>query len=188
VAAAIEALRHGGGCEESARILHDAYHDRLYRYFVSRGCSAEDARDLTQDTFLKIYRGIGTFRGDSAFGTWVWVIARNVLLKSAARGPAREATPEELPAALEPVADEPDPVVVIGNRQLRALVLRAFERLPARQRQCMVLRVVRGLSYGQVATVMSISINSVKAHLHQGRTRLQELLAPTGAGRPGGPR
>ncbi len=188
MAAAIEVLRRGERCEESARIVHEAYHDRLHRYFLSHGRSAEDARDLTQDTFLKIYRGIGTFRGDSAFGTWVWVIARNVLLKSAARGRGEEASPEELPPAFEPVAEEPDPVVVIGRRQLHSLVLRSFERLPARQRQCMVLRVVRGLSYEQVATVMNISVNSVKAHLHQGRTRLQELLAPAGDERPGEPR
>lgn len=179
MAAAVEALRRGERCEESARIVHDAYHDRLLRYFQRHGRTPEDARDLTQETFLKIYRSIGRFRGDSAFSTWVYVIARNVLLKRAAHGPAEEDSPAELPAALEPVSDEPDPVTVIGRRQLWTLVLEAVAQLPARQRQCMVLRVVRGLSYEQVATVMDISINSVKAHLHQGRTRLQELLART---------
>lgn len=186
--AAIEVLRRGERCEESARILHDAYHKRFHRYFLSHGCSAEDARDLTQDTFLKIYRGIRTFHGDSAFSTWAWAIARNVLLKFKAGKPAEEESPEDLPPKLEPVADEPDPVVVIGRRQLEALVLRSFERLPARQRQCMVLRYVHGQSYEQVATVMNISINSVKAHLHQGRTRLKELLANAGDKAPGEPR
>lgn len=201
VAAAIEALRRGEGGEEAARVLHDAYHDRLVSYFRRHGCPAEDAHDLTQETFLKIYRSIATFRGESAFSTWVYVIARNVRWKRWARAPAAEESPEELPAALEPVADEPDPVTVIGRRELWTLVLRAIARLPARQRQCMVLRIVRGLSYEQVATVMNISINSVKAHLHQGRTRLQELLAsagddraptagagPAGDGEPGEPR
>lgn len=182
LAAAVEALRRGERCEESARIVHDAYHERLQRFFRRHGRTLEDARDLTQETFLKIYRSIGTFRGDSAFSTWVYAIARNVLLKRTAHGPAEEEIPEELPAALEPVSDEPDPVTGIGRRQLWTLVLGAIAQLPARQRQCMVLRVVHGLSYEQVATVMNISINSVKAHLHQGRTRLQELLARVEAG------
>lgn len=181
---AIERLRRGERCEESARVVHDAFHDRLLRYFQRRGRTIEEARDLTQETFLKIYRSIGSLRGDSAFGGWVWTIARNVLLKRVARVPAREESSEDLPAALEPVADEPDPVAVIGRQEHWALVLRAMARLPARQRQCMVLRVVKGLTYDQVASVMSISINSVKAHLHQGRARLKKLLAEAGNGPP----
>lgn len=190
LSAAVDALRRGEGGEDAARVLHDAFHDRLLSYFRHHGCTTEDARDLTQETFLKIYRSIATFRGESAFSTWVYVIARNVRWKRAARPPVAEESPEELPAALEPVADEPDPVVVIGRRELWTLVLEAIARLPARQRQCMVLRIVRGLSYEQVATVMNISINSVKAHLHQGRSRLQELLAAAGDDRsgPGGER
>jgi RNA polymerase sigma-70 factor (ECF subfamily) len=174
----VEDLRRGVRPEDAARLLHDYFHPRLRAFFGRRVRSVQDVQDLTQETLVKIYSNIGTYRGDSRFGTWVFAIARNVLLKWRARRPPEEVAGEgPAPAGSEPAAVEPDPEAVAGERERRALMLGAIELLPERQRQCMVLRVVHALSYDQIATVMGISINSVKPPLHQGRARLQELIA-----------
>lgn len=176
-AAAVEALRRGTRPEENARLLHDLYHPRLRAYFARRVRSPQDVADLTQETFIKIYRHIGAYRGDSRFSAWVFAIARNVLLKWRARRPPEEAAGDGPPAGAEPAAAEPDPEALAAERERQALLRRAIALLPPRQGQCMVLRVVHRLRYEQVAAVMGISVNSVKAHLNQGRTRLQELLS-----------
>lgn len=184
-AAAVEDLRRGVRTEDNARALHDHFHPRLSGYFARRVRSAQDVQDLTQETFIKIYSNIGRYRGESRFSTWVFAIARNVLLKWSARRPREGAAGEGAPAGFEPPAADPDPEAAAGGRELRALMRRAIELLPVRQRQCMVLRVVHDLSYEQIATVMGISINSVKPHLHQGRARLQELIADAAQAVPG---
>ncbi len=177
VAAAIEELRRGSGTEDDACVLHDYFHPRLRAFFARRVRPPQDVQDLTQVTFIKIYSNIGRYRGDARFSTWVFAIARNVLRKWRARRPPEEAAGDGAPAGSEPADAEPDPEMHTEERELRALVRQAIDLLPPRQRQCMVLRVVQGLKYQQIATVMGISVNSVKAHLNQGRTRLEELIA-----------
>ena len=178
-AAAVEKLRRGVRMEESARVLHDLYRPRIRGFFARRVRSHEDVQDLTQETLMKVYSNIGRYRGESRFGTWVFAIARNVWLRWSARRHPVE--PADLGSAAapdtEPAAPGPDPERLAGDRELWALLRQAIELLPRRQRQCMVLRVVHGLTYQQVATVMAISVNSVKAHLHQGRTRLEALVS-----------
>lgn len=176
-AAAVEELRRGVRVEENARLLHDLYFPRLRAYFARRVRASQDVLDLTQETFIKIYSNIGGYRGDSRFSTWVFAIARNALLKWRARRAPEEAAGDAPPSDAEPATTEPDPEARTGERERQALLRRAIGLLPPRQRQCMVLRVVHGLSYEQIATVMGISINSVKAHLNQGRTQLQELMS-----------
>ena len=198
-AAAVEGFRRGERREENARVLHDLYYHRLRAYFSRRGRSSPDVQDLTQETFIKVYSNIGRYRGESRFSTWVFAIARNVLLKWSARRRPEETAGAATSSGSEPAGADPDPESVARDRELRALMLRAIEDLPSRQRQCMVLRVVQGLRYEEIATVMGISINSVKAHLNQGRNRLEALLSETararrrwlpedpGGGRGGGP-
>lgn len=183
-AAAVEALRRGEGTEENARVLHDLYHPRLRSFFSRRVRSDPDVQDLTQETFLKIYSNIGRYRGESRFSTWVFAIARNVLLNWSARRRPGEPVAAEAASDGEPAGDEPDPETLVRDRELRELVLRTIEVLPPRQRQCMVLRVVRSLKYEQIATVMGISVNSVKAHLNQGRNRLEELFSESARALP----
>jgi RNA polymerase sigma-70 factor (ECF subfamily) len=183
--AAVEGLRRGERTEENARVLHDLYYHRLRAYFSRRGRSSPDVQDLTQETFIKVYSNIGRYRGESRFSTWVFAIARNVLLKwGARRRPEEAGAGEAAPDGNEPAAAGPDPETVVRDRELRELVRRTIEVLPPRQRQCMVLRVVQGLKYEQIATVMGISINSVKAHLNQGRSRLEELFSETARALP----
>lgn len=184
--AAVEALRRGERTEENARVLHDLYHHRLRAFFSRRVNSNQDVQDLTQETFIKVYSNIGRYRGESRFSTWVFAIARNVLLKwSARRRPEEAVTGDAARDEDEHAAADPGPEAVARDRELRELLRRAIDVLPQRQRQCMVLRVVHGLKYQQIATVMGISINSVKAHLNQGRNRLDELFSETVRALPG---
>src|SRR5215510_16320609 len=78
--------------EEDFRCLFDLFYPRVYHFFLKRGFSPQDCLDLTQETFLGIYRGIGTFRRDARFETWLFKVATNAFRKRLRRGTADKRT------------------------------------------------------------------------------------------------
>jgi RNA polymerase sigma-70 factor, ECF subfamily len=174
----IEELQAGISVEENFRLLCDLFHRPLYHFFSKRGFPAQDCLDLTQETFLGIYRGIGTFRRDARFETWLFKIATNAFRKRLRWGTADKRTGEEVP--LEAEERGPAGGLVPGERMLeqeRARLLReAIERLPEQMRKCLILRVYHEMKYREIGTVLRLSPETVKAHLFQARRRLQEEL------------
>jgi RNA polymerase sigma-70 factor (ECF subfamily) len=83
---------------------------------------------------------------------------------------------EGAPGCREPASEEPDALEAMIGRERKRALLSAFQELPSKMRTCCLLRYVRGLKYQEIATVMKISIETVKAHLHQARKRLIEKL------------
>lgn len=182
---AIAALQRGDDPEASFRLVVETYYRPVERFFARRVASPEDRLDLTQETFLRIYRSLGRFRGESRFSTWLFRIAYNSYLAWARQrrlrvetslGASFEAAGEvaaesRLPASPAASGEEE----LLGREQKRVL-REAIGRLPEQMRRCMVLRVVHELSYKEIAVAMRLSIETVKVHLFQGRRRLQEEL------------
>lgn len=176
---------------EAFRRLFDLYSPRLYHFFSRRGFLHSDCLDLTQETFLGIYKGIGAFRRDSSFETWLFKIATNAYRKRlrwgvAGKRDAPEVSLEESPeeggtmAAISTVATTgvPAPGEEMLQRE-RSLVLRqAIDRLPEQMRKCLVLRVDHEMAYKEIAVVLRLSPETVKVHLARARRRLQEELGP----------
>lgn len=179
--AAIERLRRGERVEESARILHRRYYRPLRAYFLRKVASPEDALDLTQETFLRVYRGVESFRGGSSFNTWLFRIASNTHSKwreHRSRRAAQPAFPEpSRPVAAEPAAGGDDPLDHVLRRERHRQLADAIGELPDQQRRCMVLRLHHQRSYRQIAVLLGLSIETVKAHLFQGRKGLQQRIA-----------
>jgi len=176
---------------EAFRRLFGLYSPRLYYFFSRRGFSHADCLDLTQETFLGIYKGIGTFRRESSFETWLFKIATNAYRKRLRWGVAGKRDAPEVPldgspeeggamAAISTVAttDVPAPGEEMLQRE-RALVLRqAIDRLPEQMRKCLVLRVDHEMAYKEIAVILRLSPETVKVHLARARRRLQEELGP----------
>jgi len=162
----------------------------VFRFFAKRHIPYEDCRDLAQDTFVGIFRGIGSFRGEAELEAWIFKIAANIYRKRLRWGAAEKRagtavaldSAAELPSAM--LADGPAAIAAEGgapdSRVLdteRSRLLRAaIQTLPDQMRNCLILRVYYDLKYREIATAMRISIETVKAHLFQARLRIKERV------------
>jgi len=175
-------LRAGGSAEASFRRLFKLYYPAILQFFKNRGFRLDDCLDLTQETFLGTYTSIGSFRGDAGFDTWLFKIAGNVYRKFLRHRLAdkRSADEIEIDALEEPQIRSPEPSPrddLLAEEEV-TLLREAIAKMPEQMRQCLVLRVDRGLKYREIAATMKLSVETVKAHLYQARRRLKEELAP----------
>lgn len=162
---------------ERARRGDGAAFDRLYERHVGRvyatclrlTADARRAEELTQDVFVRVWRSIATFRGESRFSTWLYRVAVNVVLDARRR---RSRRPES--DADRDLVHLPAP----PSREVesRLALERAVARLPDRARTALVLYAVEGYKYEEVAELMEIAIGTVKAHIHRARAKLLEEL------------
>jgi RNA polymerase sigma-70 factor (ECF subfamily) len=139
-----------------------------------------DAEDLTQDAFMQLYRKIATFRGESAFSTWLHRLAVNVVLMRLRKKTLAETSLEE---TTEPDEEGGGPRRDIGGPDLRLSgsvdrvnLERAVEQLPPGYKSVFVLHDMQGYEHNEIATIMHCSIGNSKSQLHKARMRLRELL------------
>lgn len=132
-----------------------------------------DAEEVMQDVFLNVFRKISTFEGRAAFGTWIYRITANLALtKRRTSRPSREEH-----GALERADRSPTPEEHLLTREMRAIMGRLVDGLPASYRTVVVLRDVDGLSTTEVADAVGASVASVKCRLHRGRAWLRQQVA-----------
>lgn len=148
------------------------------------------AEDLTQEAFLLVLRKIRSFRGDSAFSTWLHRIAVNLSLMRLRRHPARE-TSLDIPgdpggesARLSAPFSSADPRLSSSLDRLH--LERALARLRPSQKLVVVLHDIQGYKHSEIASMLDWSVGNSKSHLHRARTRLRQLLIADSAGPPAG--
>jgi len=183
VQAIIERLQAAGPPrEEDFRRLFDRYYPRVLHFFARRGFPPQDCQDLTQETFLGIYRGIGTFRRDARFETWLFTIATNAWRKRLRHGTAGKREGQEVPLEPEgtppPDTAEPPADEEMLRRERSRRLREAVEKLPEQMRRCLTLRVYQEMKYREIAALLRLSPETVKVHLFQARKRLREELGP----------
>ena len=158
--------------------LYATYYQPVLTFFLRRGCSREECRDLAQETFARLHRSAGSFRGDSSLKTWVLGFAVNVLSearKLRGRGKRRgeEVPLDQLPPPREEVPPEQLRALLAGER---GQVLRAaIDELPQRMRECVLLRA-DGRTEQEIADLLRIRVGTVKSTLFDARGRLRERL------------
>lgn len=158
--------------EELVRVTHAETFTLAYRLTGDE----EDARDVTQDTYLRAYRALGRFRGEARFQTWLYRITANsasTILGQRARHRHDELSEEA------PVVDDRihiDPVARAEAAGLRHHLTDALRRLPPGLRQVVVLRDVYDLPHDAIAAELGISVTAAKVRLHRARRRLREDL------------
>jgi RNA polymerase sigma-70 factor (ECF subfamily) len=174
---------------EFERIFTRHYRAVFY-FFISQGASESDSHDLTQDTFLRVYKSMESFRGESSLRGWILLIAMNVWKNELRHRGAKKREGKEI--SLEEVVQPPDddgagrepPETGTAGRpadQMLAaervkLLRRALGTLPAQMRRCALLRFAGDLKYREIASALQISIETVKSQIYQARLRLQAAL------------
>ena len=166
----IEACRQG-----DRRAMEALYHRFKRRVFsmVARIAGSQDAEEVAQEVFVRIFRGIGKFRGESALDTWVYRLTVNAALTHVGRRPARQEGEDALAQLPAPTGPARDP-------RLAARLQTALGDLPSGYRAVMVLHDVEGLSHEEIAEILGCSVGTSKSQLHKARGRMRELLKAGG--------
>ena len=160
-----------GGEREAFDRLVQRYQRDVYRLCYRYVNNHHDANDLAQDAFLKAYRAIGRFRGDSSFSTWLYRIAVNTCLNfRSSRRLDSEELPEELPDRAPGAADRAQ------SEETSRVVRRAVAELPEKQRATLILKVYHELTHEEVAGILGSSVGTVKANLFHALGNLRKLM------------
>jgi RNA polymerase sigma-70 factor (ECF subfamily) len=187
----VERWQKGIDRDETFRQIYLLYFGKVYRFFVRRGFPLDECMDLAQETFLRVHKHLATFRRDARFETWLFKIATNLYrnrlrslstLKRDAREVALEDASEGELIAIRPEGvstrpGEEGPLCDVLYEERAKILREAMENLPAQMRRCVLLRVEGDLKYREIAVLMQISVETVKAHLFQARQQLRVRLA-----------
>jgi RNA polymerase sigma-70 factor (ECF subfamily) len=147
--------------------------------------SQEDAEDVTQDVFIKIFESIHQFKGESALSTWVYRVAVTTALEFIRRKKRKKRYGLLSPLFgedNEPTLELPDfhhPGVKLDNKEKANMLFKAIKELPENQQIAFILNKVEGLSYQDVAEIMKTSLSAVESLLHRAKNNLREFLKKT---------
>jgi RNA polymerase sigma-70 factor (ECF subfamily) len=152
--------------------------------------SGEDARDLTQETFLRAYRGLSTFKSEARFSSWLYQIALNLCRDRLRQKKGRtlvglddlDPTTAARIDRIAPTAHEQ-----VEARDLSELVSAAMAELPEEQREVIVLKEYQGLTFQEIADLMRVPVSTVKTRLYRGLVQMREHLERRGVRRSADP-
>ena len=177
----IEAAKAGD--QQAFSQLYELHKRRVYWLCQRMTHNLADAEDLTQETFLQVHRKLHTYRGESAFSTWLHRVAVNVVLMRIRKkrmvetsldelmepGPQQDSKPKELGA---------EDIVLSGSMD-RLVLERAIDELPPGYRLTFLLHDVYGYEHGEIAAILGCTVGNCKSQLHKGRLKLKSLLGKT---------
>ncbi len=159
------------------------YEKRVYAVALRSSGNPEDAADIVQEVFLRAWRSIESFRGDSGFSTWLFRITMNLCVDHARH---KHAQPQTQPIVTDdeterPLPDPaPTPEEHLDNRELGRELAAALEEISEEHRRIVLLRDVSGMSYTEIAEVLEISEGTVKSRLSRARIALRKVLLSRG--------
>lgn len=161
------------GDDTAFEYLFNRYRDAIYRLFVQRLGGVNDADDLLQETFIKVYINIHRYSPVYTFGQWVYTIARNTFVDFMRRKQDEMSIDEHFSA---PAASTPTPEERVINQQQGVQIQQLLEHLSPRYRELIVMRFFEEYSYEEIAQKLSLPMGTVKTQIHRARTRMCELI------------
>jgi RNA polymerase sigma-70 factor (ECF subfamily) len=176
-----------GDSEAMGRLILK-YQDRIYNTILKICANKDDAAELTQETFVKVIERINSFKGQSAFYTWLFRVAVNLTYNYCKRrvklptyslenitGPEFGDSGAQLKTFL---ADEStiDPALIAQNREIGQIALAALSRLDEDHRVVIVLRDIEGMAYDEIAQTLQVELGTVKSRLSRARANLKSIL------------
>jgi RNA polymerase sigma-70 factor (ECF subfamily) len=181
-----EAIRQAQNGDAAAfECLYRSHSGRVYALCLRMIGNTAEAEDLTQEAFMQVFRKIHTFRGDSAFSTWLHRLSVNIVLMRLRKKKVIE-TPLENGASGEEFDEErkefggPDPILAGSIDRMH--LDRAMAQLPAGYKRTFMLHDVQGYEHNEIAALLGCSIGNSKSQLHKARARLRKLLREAGRG------
>lgn len=182
---AVLELQSGVRVEDNSRLVFERFYPWVRRFFERLGYTPQDSEDLAQEVFSKAFRQFGSFRRDGSLKAWLFAVASN-LHRNQRRSKYREkrrgqevsieATAESGERLYEPEAVEPSPERAAYQRARWQEAAKAVRELPPQMGRALALRVDQDLKYREIAVVLQISIETVKAHLFNARQRVRDEL------------
>ena len=173
------------GDEDAFLQLVEKYKHPIVNFITMMIGDYDLAADLSQETFLRVYRNIGSYKSTFQFSTWIYKIASNLAIDELRwrkrRGISRRSSAEiESEERSEPVVIDtaPGPEASTIDSQYRKLLNEAIRSLPARYRSVFVLKEVEEMEYEKIAEVLKCSVGTVKSRLHRAKSLLKKKLAP----------
>jgi RNA polymerase sigma-70 factor (ECF subfamily) len=172
-----ERLQRGDSCALSA--LFDRHQEGLYRFLLRWSGSVEEAEDLVQETFVRVYASISTYSPSRPFRPWIYTIAKHLAWKRLRhRRSVACVSLDEAPELRELLPDASQgPEDVVYLRAEVALIRQAVQRLPEDQRVVFILHHYNGLSYEEIAEVCGCPIGTVKSRMHYALAYLRRRLS-----------
>lgn len=165
------------------RCLVERYQGRIYAVIYGMVRNREDARELSQDAFVKAFKNLARFRLESSFYTWLCRISMNVAIDHLRRQKLRRTeefdegiATRESAGVISLSHHREDPRRNLERKQMRERIIEEIEKLPDDQRQVLVLREIDGLSYKEISTIMDIPEGTVMSRLYYARKKLQGAL------------
>jgi RNA polymerase sigma-70 factor (ECF subfamily) len=163
--------------EEEFNLVFELHKTKIYNYVLGMVRNASEAEDLTQEIFVKVYRNLPTFRGDSELSPWLYRIAKNTCLdyfRQASHKREKRVQPLETTEACLPVCDQSGqtPEVLLGRSEMGECVHSYLDRLPENYRMVLVLHDFEGLKNREIAQRLNLSLDAVKVRLHRARKML----------------
>lgn len=182
------ALRASRGDVEAFSRLVQEHSGLVYRVSL-RIVGAGGAQDASQEVWIRVWRNIKNFRGDSAFSTWLYRITVNTCLsarRKESRREAREYVGEEMPFLPEPPGGDADPEAAALSSERREEIQAALVHVRAEHRAALVLRHMEGLPYAEIASVLDVPEGTAKGWVSRGRAAMLLALSEVDPGRAGG--
>ena len=173
------------GDETALAPLVEKYKRMVHRLAIQITKNHEDANDVMQETFIKVYQSIHTFRHEAAFETWVYRIAVNEALNFVKRRERRRESPlatmEESnfhPDVRQKYEMANDPQIQAEQAELQHWVTKAVNSLSPKHRIVVILHELEGLTHAEIASILNCSEGTVRSRLHYARKQLRSLLKP----------
>lgn len=175
-AEAVKRAKQGNG--EAFEFLYRLHKRRVYSVCLRMTANTAEAEDLTQEAFLQLFRKIGTFRGESAFSTWLHRIAVNIVLMHLRKKVLPFKSPEE---TLESDEETTTQELRVEDMNLSGLIdrlqlERAIDRLSPGYKTVFVLHDIEGFEHNEIASMLGCSIGNSKSQLHKARFKLRDYL------------
>jgi RNA polymerase sigma-70 factor, ECF subfamily len=172
-------MRAKDGDQQACAAIFDLHKRRVYSTCLLMTKNVADAEDLMQDAFIQIFRGIRSFRGDSAFSTWIYRVVVNTVLMTRRKRHLKEVSFDE-PASVE-YSSVPREFGRDDNKLMGAIdrvaLTQAANELPEGCRNIFILHEVEGYEHHEIAEQLSCSIGNSKSQLHKARLKMRKLLA-----------
>ena len=170
--------RASGGDPSAFNRLMAQHENRMYAVALRMCANREDAQDCLQEAMLRVYRAIGSFKGQSTFSTWVYRITMNTCLDELRRKKNRQNTSLDnlVDMGWSPTDGGAGPEKQALMHEMREKMHGAIRELPDDMRAAVVLRDIQGFSYDEIAQMLEINVGTIKSRISRGREKLREKL------------
>ena len=162
-----------GGDTAAFEYLFDRYRDAIHRLFLQRTGNTEDADDLLQETFIKVYMNLHRYSPEYTFGQWLYTIARNTFIDYVRKRQDDLPIDEKFSS---PASNTPTPEESVINSQQRNQIELCIARLPENYRRLIRMRFFDEYSYEEIAVKLSLPLGTVKTQIHRARERMCRLI------------